>query len=166
MSCERPIPLRRVYFLNPGETLDVGDRMLNAFRPPLYDNPATVGCFDTASGCCFTSDCFGAPMPSAADARAADVRTISRDELADRQRLWTSVDSPWVAAVDPAAFERTIEPLRAFAPSAILSTHLPPAIDVTDALIETARQAPGIDPFVGPDQAALDAMLRTFEPVA
>lgn len=33
MSTERPLPLDRVYFLNPGQSLDVGDRTLHAFRP-------------------------------------------------------------------------------------------------------------------------------------
>src|SRR3954452_15751348 len=64
MSTARPLPMDRVYLLNPGQTLDVGDRSLAAFRPPLFDNPATVGCYDERTGACFTSDCFGAPMPS------------------------------------------------------------------------------------------------------
>jgi hypothetical protein len=56
--------------------------------------------------------------------------------------------------------------LRSFAPSTILSTHLPPAIDMTDALLDTVRQMASIEPFVGPDQAALEALLRQFEPAA
>jgi flavorubredoxin len=64
MSTARPVPLDRVYLLNPGRSLDVGDRTLTAFRPPLYDSPATVGFYDDRSQTCFSSDCFGAPMPS------------------------------------------------------------------------------------------------------
>jgi flavorubredoxin len=63
LSAERPLPMERVYFLNSGQTLDVGDRTLTGFRPPLFDNPATVGLFDAQSGIAFTSDCFGAPLP-------------------------------------------------------------------------------------------------------
>ena len=61
MSTERPVPIDRVYLLNPGQSLDVGDRLLTGFRPPLFDNPATVGFYDHRSRTCFSSDCFGAP---------------------------------------------------------------------------------------------------------
>ena len=43
MSTERPLPLDRLHLLNPGQKLDVGDRTLHAFRPPLFDNPASRG---------------------------------------------------------------------------------------------------------------------------
>ena len=54
----------RVYLLNPGQSLDAGDRPLTGFRPPLFDNPATVGILDTSAGVCLSSDCFGAPLPT------------------------------------------------------------------------------------------------------
>ncbi|MGW7289699.1 hypothetical protein ACWGH4_29950 [Streptomyces sp. NPDC054847] len=31
-------------------------------------------------------------------------------------------------------------------------------------MIDTISRAPGADPFVGPDQAALEQMLASFEP--
>src|SRR3954471_22066237 len=43
LSTERPLPLDRVLLLNPGQSMSAGDRELRAFRPPLFDNPATVG---------------------------------------------------------------------------------------------------------------------------
>ena len=64
MSTEWTVPLDRVFLLNPGQTLDVGDRRLHAFRPALFDNPSTTGFLDDRSGALFSSDCFGAPMPS------------------------------------------------------------------------------------------------------
>ena len=51
MSTERPLPMERVYLLNPGQSLDVGDRQLTGFRPPLFDNPATVGVLDMKYRC-------------------------------------------------------------------------------------------------------------------
>jgi glyoxylase-like metal-dependent hydrolase (beta-lactamase superfamily II) len=164
MSTERPLPMDRVYLLNPGQTLDVGDRKLVGFRPPLWDNPATVGVMDTSSGVCFSSDCFGAPLPSAELATADEVDAVPDDDLRGAQLLWTSVDSPWVQQVDRAKFAASFAPLREFDPSWVFSVHLPPARERTPQLMETALTAPDVPEFVGPDQAALEAMLATFEP--
>jgi flavorubredoxin len=79
MSTEWPVPLDRVYLLNPGQSLEVGDRKLTAFRPPLYDSPATVGFYDDRSQTCFSSDCFGAPMPSSELAGGSDVADVPAD---------------------------------------------------------------------------------------
>lgn len=164
MSAEHPLPLNRIYLLNPGQTLDAGDRRLTGFRPPLFDNPATVGVLDTSTGTCFSSDCFGAPLPTSALAAAEDATAVSPGELRAAQLLWASVDSSWVHAVDPVKYAASFGPLREFAPSAILSTHLPPVTSDTARLFATLLDAPDADPFTGPDQAALEAMLRTFEP--
>ncbi|MBT2445020.1 MBL fold metallo-hydrolase [Streptomyces sp. ISL-36] len=164
MTTERALPMDRVYFLNPGQSLDVGDRSLHAFRPPLYDSPATVGFYDDRTRICFTSDCFGGPMPSAELAESGHASDLKPEELRVAQLLWASVDSPWVHLVDREKYHATVEPLREMAPEIVLSTHLPPAVRLTDTMIDTVRTAPDADPFVGPDQAALEAMLKAFEP--
>jgi hypothetical protein len=166
MSTDRPLPLERVYLLNPGQSLDVGDRQLIAFRPPLFDNPATVGFYDDRSRVCFSSDCFGAPMPAAELATCDDVAHVTAGDLRAGQLLWATVDSPWVHSVDSTVFRRTIEPLRAMDPAAILSTHLPPAVGRTADFVDMLAYAPHAAPFIGPDQAALEQMLAGFEPVA
>jgi hypothetical protein len=163
MSTERPLPLERIYLLNPGQSLDAGDRRLTGFRPPLFDNPATVGVLDTSTGACLTSDCFGAPLPTAELASAHDAAAANPDELRAAQLLWATVDSPWVHAVDPAKFAASFAPLRDFGPSAILSTHLPPVTGDGATLFAALLDAPKASPFTGPDQAALEAMLREFQ---
>ncbi|MGN9914581.1 MBL fold metallo-hydrolase [Phytohabitans sp. LJ34] len=165
MSTERPLPLDRVYLLNPGQTLDVGDRTLTGFRPPLFDSPATVGFYDDRSGVCFSSDCFGAPLPTSDLAGATDVVDVPRDALRAGQLLWATIDSPWVHAVDRAKYLDTIQPLRTMEPRAFLSTHLPPALGRTTDFLDMLAEAPGSDPFVGPDQHALEELLASFEPV-
>jgi metallo-beta-lactamase superfamily protein len=165
MSTEKPLPLDRVYLLNPGQSLDVGDRMLTGFRPPLFDNPATVGILDASNGVCLSSDCFGAPLPTAALASAQDAAAASPEELRAAQLLWATVDSPWVHAVNPAKFAASFQPLRDFEPSVIFSTHLPPAARAGAMMFDTLLDAPGASAFTGPDQAALEQMLKTFEPV-
>jgi hypothetical protein len=164
LSTERPLPMDRVYLLNPGQQLDVGDRVLSGLRPPLFDNPATVGVVDRHTGALFSSDCFGAPLPTAEHALGGDVHDVAADDLRAGQLLWAGVDSPWVHQVDPTRYRATVDPIRRLDPSTIYSTHLPPARGVNATLLEMLHEAPDSPPFVGPDQAALEAMLAQFEP--
>ncbi|ANH36753.1 hypothetical protein I601_0300 [Nocardioides dokdonensis FR1436] len=45
-----------------------------------------------------------------------------------------------------------------------MSTHLPSARGVNRTLLDMLDEAPDSPRFVGPDQAALEAMLAQFEP--
>jgi uncharacterized protein (TIGR03083 family) len=152
------------HLLNPGQSLDVGDRWLTGFRPPLFDNPATVGVLDTHVGVCLSSDCFGAPLPTAEQATAEDAAAANRGELRAEQLLWATVDSPWVHTVDPVKFAASFASLRDFgrlpssAPTCRRSSPTAPT------LIATLLGAPQATPFTGPDQAALEAMLGQFQP--
>jgi hypothetical protein len=162
LSTEFPVPLDRVYLLNPGQTLDVGDRTLTAFRPPLFDSPATTGFIESKTGAMFSSDCFGGPMPSADVAMGADVRDAG--SVLAAQLLWASIDSPWVHHVDPQKYQATIDPVRALDPAAVFSTHLPPAVGDLDGLWDMAAMAPSNPGFIGPDQQALEQLLASFAP--
>ena len=51
-------------------------------------------------------------------------------------------------------------------PAIILSTHLPPAISRLPEFLDMLAAAPHAEPFVGPDQQALEAMLAEFEPAS
>jgi glyoxylase-like metal-dependent hydrolase (beta-lactamase superfamily II) len=166
MSMERPLPMDRVYLLNPGQSIDVGDRTLTAFRPPLFDNPGTIGFYDDSTGACFTSDCFGAPLTSPELAEASNVGDVPLDELRARQLLWATVDSPWIHTVDSAKYLGTVDPLRVMDPAMILSTHLPPAVGRNSEFLEMLSAAPQADPFIGPDQHALEQILAEFEPAS
>jgi flavorubredoxin len=59
MSLSSPLPLDRVYLLNPGQSINVGDRTLTDIQPPLFDAPETTGFIDSKSRAFFSSDCFG-----------------------------------------------------------------------------------------------------------
>jgi hypothetical protein len=76
------------------------------------------------------------------------------------------VDSPWVHTVDQAKYAASFRILRNFSPSAVLSTHLPPVTHDARSLFRTLLDAPQADVFIGPDQAALEALLREFEPAS
>lgn len=164
MSCEWEVPLDRVRLLNPGQRLDVGDRTLTGYRPPLFDSPATVGLQDDRTGVLLSSDCFGGPMTSPDLATCADVRAVAAEDRRAAQLLWAAVDSPWVHGVDRTAYAGTVDAFRRLDPSAILSTHLPPALGINGAMFDALDEAPAGPAFVGPDQEALEALLATFEP--
>jgi hypothetical protein len=166
LSTECPLPMDRVHLLNPGQTIAVGDRVLRSFRPPLFDSPATTGFQDLSTGVVFSSDCFGAPLPTADLAGCDDVRAVPPSDLQAGQLLWATVDSPWVHTVDPVRYRATVDPVRAMAAPAVFSSHLPPAPACSDRLLDTITLAPQADPFVGPDQRALEEMLASFEPAA
>jgi glyoxylase-like metal-dependent hydrolase (beta-lactamase superfamily II) len=165
MSTEYAMPLDRVYLLNPGQSLDVGDRTLHAFRPPLFDSPATVGFFDDRTRTCFSSDCFGAPLATAEVAGAADVREVPPQQLRAAQLLWAAVDSPWVHNVDLGRYLRTVRSTPIMDAETVFSTHLPPAFNLGLELAAMLADAPQTDPFVGPDQKALEMLLASFQPV-
>lgn len=162
LGCEWEVPLDRVYLLNPGQSLDVGDRTLTAFRPPLFDSPVTTGFLDSASGSMFSSDCFGAPLPTAELATGPDARDAG--DLRDAQLLWAAMDSPWVQYVDPVRFRANVDRVRSLGPAAVFSTHLPPALGSTDRLFDTVADAPAAPEFPMPDQQALEELLASFAP--
>jgi hypothetical protein len=151
-----PLPMDRVYLINPGQSITVGDRTLTAVRPPVFDNPITTGFVDTSTRTLFTSDCFGALLSGVPDS-AADV---AADELRDGQVRWATIDSAWVHDVDHNTFTANLDHFRAIEPDLVLSSHLPPAPGAMhNTLVDALALAPGADRYVGPDQVMLDAML-------
>jgi flavorubredoxin len=156
MSLFRPLPMDRVYLLNPGQTMSVGDRRLRAVKPPSYDAAETTGFYDERGGVFFSSDCFGALMSEPARI-AAD---IGSDRLREGLVKWATVDAPWLHNVKESSFAKALDGIRDLAPEFILSSHLPPAHDMAEELLQYLALAPSAEPFVGPDQQALEAMLR------
>ena len=147
--------------VNPGETVELGDRTITAVKPPVFDNACTTGFYDHASGALFSSDCFGALLAAQPDS-AAD---LSDEELRQGQVLWATIDSPWMHSVDEYVFAANLERFRSIAPTTVLSSHLAPAPgEMFDRMISSLAAVPGADPFVGPDQAALEAMLAGAAP--
>lgn len=156
MSLTDPLPMDRVYLVNPGERLTLADRSLLAFKPPVFDNPSTTGFFDDKSRILYSSDCFGALLASPPES-AAD---LSERELREGQVLWTTVDSPWLHKVDRGALRRELDVIRRMAPSMILSSHLAPAPGrMTARMLAAIEAAPAAPAFVGPNQAALEQMM-------
>lgn len=147
--------LDRVYLINPGQSLDVGDRTLEAVKPPTFDAPETTAVLDPRTRTLFSSDCGGALLDAPAESAAA----VGRRALRDGMTLWATVDAPWLAMTDGRAFAEALARIEALSAETWLSSHLPPARGMTPwllAQLDAARAAP---PFVGPDQQAFEASL-------
>ncbi len=156
MSLAAPLPMDRVYLVNPGQTVDVGDRILTAVRPPAFDNPITTGLRDERSGIFFSSDCFGALLDKVPEC----AEDLSDQALRAGQVFWATVDSSWLHKVDRGVFASELDHIRALEPTMILSSHLPAARGSSiERLLDALAAVPDAPPFVGPDQAALEQML-------
>jgi hypothetical protein len=155
-----PIPPERAFLVRDGSTLDIGDRTLRAARPPLFDNPGTLGWFDPKQRVLFSADAFGAPFASPEGALADDVAAVPDDEVATGQLLWGSVDSPWAHFVEDARFAANLAAFVKDEPDTVLSTHLPPIRggDV-DRHVATLAKLPSSSPVAPADQAELEAWL-------
>jgi ODP family beta lactamase len=151
-----PIPMDRVHLVNPGQYVSISDRRLVAVKPPVFDNPITTGFVDDRTGVLFSSDCFGALLPAVPN-NAADLDT---EELQAGQVRWATIDSSWVHDVDRIAFGHALDELRAIEPTMVCSSHLPPAPGtMLDVCVDSLALVPDADPFIGPDQAALELLL-------
>ena len=74
------------------------------------------------------------------------------------------MDSPWVHTAKSDRYLHTIHTLQTINPDVILSSHLPAATQLGAPFLDMLAAAPDTDPFIGPDQHALQQMLATFEP--
>jgi flavorubredoxin len=150
------LPPDRAYLVNPGQSLDVGDRELRAFRPPTFDAPESTGFFDTETKNLFSVDSFGA----AVNAPAQNAADIPPEDLREGLIAWTSLDVPWLNQVPADRLNQALNTVRDFEPRTILSSHLPPAEGMMDALIDNVLAAREVPPFVGPDQAEMMKMME------
>lgn len=155
MSTVRPVPMDRVYWLNPGESISAGDRMLTAVRPPLFDNPTTIGLYDDKTEAFFSADCFGAIIPAAVQR----IDELVDEELARGMAGWASLDNPWVHMVKPDEFRQSLDRIRRLAPKMIFSAHLPPAIERTEQFLDLLAAVPPATPSLAPNQSALEQIL-------
>jgi flavorubredoxin len=155
MSTAWSVPMNRVYWLNPGDSIRVGDRKLTAVRPPLFDNPTTIGVYDDKSKAFFSADCFGAIIPT--PVQSTD--DVAEGDLVQGMAGWASLDNPWVHLVKPSEFSQVLDRIRQIAPKVILSAHLPPATGKTDKFLELLATVPPSTPSIAPNQTALEQIL-------
>lgn len=158
-----PLPPERTRIVNSGDDVHIGDRTLRAVRPPLYDSPGTLGFLDLSTGAYLSSDCFGAPLaPDEVTAPSTD--HIDPAVLRTAQVAWAGADSPWVATADRDALRSHVEAVRQAAPTALLSSHLPPVRRGIDHSLDSILAAREAEPTPGPTQEQIESLLADFAP--
>ena len=65
-SASLGIAMERMRMIEAGDDFDLGDRVLRASRPPVYDSPYTRALHDPSTGVYYAADAFCAPMPEGA----------------------------------------------------------------------------------------------------
>lgn len=152
------VPLDRVRAMGPGDRLDVGDRELHAVRPPTFDNPMSIGCFDDRTATLFAVDSFGAILPTPVD----DLADIAEGDLVAGMVAWTTFDSPWLHLSDGAKLAEVLDNVRRLAPRRILSSHLPPAVDRLESFLDVIAAIPAAEPFIAPDADAFNEIVANL----
>lgn len=156
---ELHVAANRWRWLTDGEALDVGDRVLTAFRPPLYDSPTTRGLFDHSTGVYWASDCFAAAVPKG----TSFVEELDRDVWSSGFAAFNAMNSPWVSLVDRDRWAVECRRLSDLPVAAIASTH-GPTIEASDLgwAFELLAQMPDEVAPPQPDQSVLDAIVAAM----
>jgi flavorubredoxin len=163
--CERlavegfPVPPTRWRWLADGEHLDVGDRVLAAVRPPLYDSPTTRGLFDARTGVYWASDCYATPV----ERGTAFVEDLDPAFWAEGFTAFQTWNSPWVSMVDPGLFATACRRVEELDPHVLATAHGPTVrgADVARALAMT-RSLPSATAPPQPGQPVLDQIVASL----
>jgi flavorubredoxin len=157
MSVEaHPLPLDRMRWLGPGESLDVGDRRLHLVVPPIFDGPTTRAAFDDKTGVLWSVDTFAAMVPGA----TFDVRDVPKEMYDESFALLNSLISPWHQWLDPARYRRHCDEVAALDPQVTASAHGPvlTGAAIADAF-ERVRAMAGVPIVQPPGQSLLDELV-------
>ena len=153
---DRALPIDRQVWMEAGSSLDVGDRRLHLFRPPIFDGPTTRGLYDEKTGVMWAVDSFAA-LTTGAVYDAPDLPTELYDESF---ALFNSMISPWHQWLDRGLYHRHVDSIEAIGATTIAAAHGPvlraPFIgDAFDRVRALAGQ-PIVPP---PGQETLDALV-------
>lgn len=157
LALEKPaLPLERMRWLEPGDRLDIGDRVLRLFRPPIFDGPTTRGLFDPSTQAMWIVDSFACLTPGPLDADE-----MTHEQLAQMSAMNSAV-SPWHAWLDRAAYGRHVDAVEAFGARTVASAHGPVLRgDKLDDAFDRLRGLAGAPIIPLPGQELLDQLIAT-----
>lgn len=157
LALEKPaLPLGRMRWLEPGDRLDIGDRVLRLFRPPIFDGPTTRGLFDPKTAAMWIVDTFACLTPGSLDG----------DDLSDQQlaqmSAMNSAVSPWHAWLDRAVYGRHVDAVEACGARTVASAHGPVLRGRRlDDAFDRLRGLAGAAIIPTPGQELLDQLIAT-----
>jgi flavorubredoxin len=159
MGASLEVPPTRQCWVGAGDGLDVGDRVLQAVRPPIFDSPTTRGLYDPTTGVYWSSDSFATPMPHP----MTTVAELDDEFWLGGMTMFHNYVSPWLDLVDDAKFQATVDRIEALHPTTLVGCHTPvvSATRVAKA-IENTRRSPGATYDPEPDQTTLELIQATF----
>jgi flavorubredoxin len=152
------LPMDRLRLVNAGERLDIGDDVLDVFRPPTYDSPGTLAFHALRRGTCFSSDCLGTFLPDTMDL-GASAEDLPAADYADGVTVFASALSPWMHDLSPERWQAAVGDLRRRDVEVLLSTHGLPIRSGLGPLLDAAAQMPTGPAFVPPAQEFVEAVL-------
>jgi flavorubredoxin len=150
-------PLDRCRWVMDGESLDIGDRTLQALRPPVYDSPTTRGLYDPTTRVYWAVDTFATPLP--------DYKLGIADLDAEFWEFGLAMFalgavSPWLAMVDPKKYDAYVDGVQNLDIATVACCHSPVIEgDYIDKAFARIRALPSLDPIPLPDQSVLDQIV-------
>jgi flavorubredoxin len=152
---EFSFPLDRIYFLNDGDSLDIGDRTVTAIRPPLYDSGATRGLWDPSTELYFSADCFG--IVSDEHPQFAD--EMQESTYQDAFYWMNRANHIWFEHIRQDAMDEAAEIIRKLGAKTIVSGHGPTIRDNPDKVLDWIKRIGDMPPIEFPDQGQFERML-------
>ncbi|HLX88805.1 MAG TPA: MBL fold metallo-hydrolase [Acidimicrobiales bacterium] len=150
-------PLDRCRWVMHDEAFSVGDRTLQALRPPLYDSPTTRGLFDSSTGVYWAVDTFATPLPDP----KMGIADLDPEFWQFGMTLFAfGALCPWLSLLDPAKFGGYVDRIQGLDIKTVAGCHTPviegPAIAKA---FDIVRQLPSVDCPDLPDQSVLDQII-------
>ncbi len=150
-------PLPRCRWVMDGETLDAGDGVLVAVRPPVFDSPTTRGRFDPTTGVYWSVDTFATPLPD------PQLGISDLDPGFWQFGLATfalGAVSPWLSMVDETKYGQHVDRAQRLDITTVACCHSPV---IEGSFIPKAfarmRELPPLLPFDLPNQSVLDQIV-------
>ena len=152
-------PLERCRWIMHDESFDVGDRVLHAVRPPVYDSPTTRGLYDPVTRVYWAVDSFATPLPDP----SAGVADLDPDFWAFGMTLFAfGAVSPWLAMLDHEKFGRHVDSIQNLDIGTLAACHTPVLEgDLIEKAFATVRNFPMVEPPPLPDQSILDQIIAS-----
>ncbi len=157
------IPPDRLRLVNAGDRVDIGDDVLEAFRPPTYDSPGTLAFHALHRNVCFSSDSLGSVLPLSAEPgmTAEDVPAV---EYHDGTAMFASMLSPWLHDLSADRWQAAVADLQRRDIASLLSGHGLPVTTGLAPMLEAFARSYSSPPFVAPTQDAIDLMSTVSGP--